>query len=409
MAPPEMLAGVRVLVIDDNRTNRRILEGLLRSWGMEPTVVSGAEDALAVLDGCREPNHSFRLIVTDMHMPKMDGFGLVERIKQRGLPATATIMMLTSAGHRGDAARCQQLGIAAYLLKPVRKVELREAIAKLLGAKDQIPSSTMITRDSLQEERDPGQSLDILLAEDNIVNQKLAVRLLEKRGHKVMVAGNGREALAALDQRPYDLVFMDVQMPELGGIEATIILREKEKLTGSHQFIVAMTALVMKNDRERCLAAGMDGYLAKPIRPQELDEALDACMANRRIAPKEVSRTEVSDHSVNTDELLERLDGDRVFLAELTELFRVDYPRQIHLIREAIQQNDALGVKQASHALKGALSNLAASQAREVAANLERLGASGNLAPATIVLGDLEKEITRAVESLDALCQETIQ
>jgi two-component system, sensor histidine kinase and response regulator len=132
-------------------------------------------------------------------------------------------------------------------------------------------------------------------------------------------------------------------------------------------------------------------------------------MANRRIAPKEVSRTEVSDHSVNTDELLERLDGDRVFLAELTDLFRADYPRQIQVIREAIQQNDALGVKQASHALKGALSNLAASQAREVAANLERLGASGNLAPATIVLGDLEKEITRAVESLDALCQETIQ
>jgi two-component system sensor histidine kinase/response regulator len=347
--------------------------------------------------------------VTDMHMPKMDGFGLVEKIKQRGGPATATIMMLTSAGHRGDAARCQQLGIAAYLLKPVRKVELREAIAKLLGAKEQIPSSTMITRDSLQEERDPGQSLDILLAEDNIVNQKLAVRILEKRGHKVTVASNGREALAALDQRPYDLVFMDVQMPELGGIEATIILREKEKLTGSHQFIVAMTALVMKNDRERCLAAGMDGYLAKPIRPQELDEALDACMANRRIAPKEVSRTEVSDHSVNTDELLERLDGDRVFLAELTELFRVDYPRQIHLIREAIQQNDALGVKQASHALKGALSNLAASQARGIAANLERLGASGNLAPATIVLEDLQREIIRAVESLEALCQETIQ
>jgi two-component system sensor histidine kinase/response regulator len=409
MAPPEMLAGVRVLVIDDNRTNRRILEGLLRSWGMEPTVVSGAEDALAVLDGCREPSHSFRLIVTDMHMPKMDGFGLVERIKQRGGPATATIMMLTSAGHRGDAARCQQLGIAAYLLKPVRKVELREAIAKLLGAKEQIPSSTMITRDSLKEERDPGQSLDILLAEDNIVNQKLAVRLLEKRGHKVMVAGNGREALAALDQRPYDLVLMDVQMPELGGIEATIMLREKEKLTGSHQFIVAMTALVMKNDRERCLAAGMDGYLAKPIRPQELDEALDACMAKRGISSKEVSRTEVSDHSVNADELLERLDGDRTFLAELTDLFRADYPRQIHLIREAIQQNDAPGVKQASHALKGALSNLAASQAREIAANLERLGASGNLAPATIVLGDLEKEITRAVESLDALCQETIQ
>jgi two-component system, sensor histidine kinase and response regulator len=405
----EILAGVRVLVIDDNRTNRRILEGLLRSWGMEPTVVSGAEDALAVLDGCREPSHSFRLIVTDMHMPKMDGFGLVERIKERGLPATATIMMLTSAGHRGDAARCRQLGIAAYLLKPVRKVELREAIARLLGAKDEIPTSTMITRDSLQAERDPEQCLDILLAEDNIVNQKLAVRLLEKRGHKVMVAGNGREALAALAHRSYDLVLMDVQMPELGGIEATTILREREKLTGDHQFIVAMTALVMKNDRERCLAAGMDDYLPKPIRPQELDEVLDACMAKRSSSPKEVSHTNVSDHPVNADELLERLDGDRVFLAELTDLFRADYPRQIQAIRAAIQQNDALVVKQASHALKGALSNLAASQAREMAANLERLGTSGNLEPAQIVLGDLEREIARTVESLDALCQEAIQ
>ena len=410
LAPADMLAGVRVLVIDDNRTNRRILDGLLRSWGMEPTVVPGAEEALAVLDGSRKPGSSFQLIVTDMHMPKMDGFGLVEKIKQRGGPATATIMMLTSAGHRGDTAKCRELGIAAYLLKPVRKAELREAIARLLGGKDETPVSTMITRDSLQEERDPDQGLDILLAEDNIVNQKLAARLLEKRGHKVMVVNNGREALAALEHKSYDLVLMDVQMPELGGIEATTMLREKEKLTGTHQFIVAMTALVMKNDRERCLAAGMDGYLPKPIRPQELDEVLDARMEKRSSSPKTGSQTPgSSQHSVNTAELLDRLDGDLAFLAELTELFRADYPRLIKLIREGIQQNDAAAVKQASHALKGALSNLAASQAREMAANLERLGASGDLAPAAIALADLEKEITRAVESLDALCQEAVQ
>jgi two-component system, sensor histidine kinase and response regulator len=153
----------------------------------------------------------------------------------------------------------------------------------------------------------------------------------------------------------------------------------------------------------------MDDYLPKPIRPQELDEVLDVCMAKRSSSPKEASRTDVSDHPVNAGELLERLDGDRVFLAELTDLFRADYPRQIAVIRAAIEQNDALGVKQASHALKGALSNLAAPQAREMAANLERLGASGNLASAQIVLGDLEKEIARTVESLDALCQEAIQ
>jgi two-component system, sensor histidine kinase and response regulator len=412
IAPPEMLAGIKALVIDDNRTNRRILEGLLKSWGMEPTVVPGAEEALSALDEFKKAGQSFQLIVTDMHMPKMDGFGLVERIKQSGGSATATIMMLTSGGHRGDAARCQQLGVAAYLLKPVRKVELREAIAKVIGARGQTPATPapMVTRDSLHEERDPVKMLDILLAEDNIVNQKLAVRLLEKRGHKVVVVGNGREALAALTHRSYDLVLMDVQMPEMDGISATTLLREREELTGAHQVVIAMTALVMKNDRERCLAAGMDGYLAKPIRAQELDEVLESRMVQQTTSQRIESAIPAhGQSSINVDELLERLDGDRTFLAELTQLFREDYPRQLGAIHQAIQRNDATGVKQASHALKGALSNLAASEAREMAANLERLGVSGDLASAGTALDGLEKELARTMDSLDALCQETIQ
>jgi two-component system, sensor histidine kinase and response regulator len=277
-----------------------------------------------------------------MHMQKMDGFGLVEKIKQSGGSATATIMMLTSGGHRGDAARCQQLGVAAYLLKPVRKVELREAIAKVVGARDHSPAApaTMITRDSLQKERDPVKRLVILLAEDNIVNQKLALRLLEKRGHKVMVVSNGREALAALAHKSYDLVLMDVQMPELDGISATILLREKESLTGTHQVVIAMTALVMKNDRERCHAAGMDGYLSKPIRPQELDEVLELRIVQQSSSSRmEAAAPSHGQPAVNVDELMDRLDGDRAFLAELTELFRADYPRRIGAIHEAIHRN----------------------------------------------------------------------
>jgi CheY-like chemotaxis protein len=220
-----------------------------------------------------------------MHMPKMDGFGLVERIRESPQLATATIMMLTSAGHRGDAARCQELGVAAYLLKPIRQSELREAIARALGAKEQGGVLPLITRFSLQDGCEPSAILSVLLVEDNAVNQRLAARLLEKRGHRVVVAANGREALAALEKGAFDLVLMDVQMPEMDGLEAIAAIRKKEQLSGKHQAVIALTAHVMKGDQERCVAAGMDGYLSKPIRPQELDAILDICMAARKRMP----------------------------------------------------------------------------------------------------------------------------
>lgn len=284
IAPPEILRGLKVLVVDDNRTNRRILEGMLRRWEMKATSVEGGEEALTQLSAARAAAEPYALILTDMHMPKMDGFSLVERIRQRPELSTATIMMLTSAGHRGDALRCQELGVAAYLLKPIRQSELREAIARVLGAKEQKGAIPLVTRYSLQDARDPLSSLRVLLVEDNPVNRLLATMLLEKRGHRVAVAGNGREALDALENESYDLVFMDVQMPEMDGIEATLAIREKEKMNGNHQPIIALTAHAMKGDRERCLQAGMDGYLSKPIRPQELDEILEKYVA-RRIEP----------------------------------------------------------------------------------------------------------------------------
>ena len=285
IAPPEMLRGVKVLVVDDNRTNRRILEGMLKRWEMKSRSVEDGEEALAQLSAAREAGEPYGLILTDMHMPKMDGFALVERIRQRPELSTATIMMLTSAGHRGDAARCQELGIAAYLLKPIRQSELREAIARVLGAREHKGAIPLITRFSLQDARDPTSVLRVLLAEDNPVNQLLATRLLEKRGHRVVVTANGREALAALEKESYDLVLMDVQMPEMDGFEATAAIREKEKGSGIHQPVIALTAHAMKGDRERCLAGGMDGYLSKPIRLQELDELLEAYVARQLGAP----------------------------------------------------------------------------------------------------------------------------
>jgi CheY-like chemotaxis protein len=212
-----------------------------------------------------------------MHMPNMDGFTLIERIRQRPELNTATIMMLTSAGHRGDGARCQELGVAAYLLKPIRQSELREAIARVLGAREQKGAIPLVTRYSLQDARDPETSLRVLVAEDNLVNQLLVTRLLEKKGHRVVMTSNGREALEALEKESFDLVLMDVQMPEMDGLEATAALRQKEKLKGDgiHQHVVALTAHAMKGDRERCLAAGMDAYLVKPIQPLELNKLLE--------------------------------------------------------------------------------------------------------------------------------------
>lgn len=283
-APPEVLRGVRALVVDDNHTNRRILEGMLNRWEMVPVCAESGEKALAELVSARNDGRPFGLIVTDMHMPKMNGFELVEQIRKTPELCTSTIMMLTSAGHRGDAERCQKLGVSAYLLKPIRQSELREAIAKVLGAREQEGMIPLVTRYSLGDARDRLEILRILVAEDNLVNQRLVVRLLEKRGHRVIVAANGKEALAALEKETFDLILMDVQMPEMDGFEATAAIRRKEKSSGLHQMIVALTAHAMKGDQERCLAAGMDGYLSKPIRPQELDEALARYGARHHVA-----------------------------------------------------------------------------------------------------------------------------
>ena len=260
------LAGLNALVVDDNATNRRILQEMLKSWGMRPTLAESSAAALECVKQARDP---FALILSDVNMPDMDGFTLLERLRQVAYPKVEPkVIVLTSAGQRGDAARCRELGVAAYLTKPVSQSELLDGIVRVLGAsKLRDRSAALITHHTLQEGK---RKLHVLLAEDNAVNQKLAARLLEKHGHRVTVTSNGREALAALDQESFDVVLMDVQMPEMDGFEATAAVRAREQGTGRRLPIIAMTAHAMQGDQERCLAAGMDGYIAKPIKAQEL-------------------------------------------------------------------------------------------------------------------------------------------
>lgn len=284
----ESLAHLSVLVVDDNETNRKILANVVAHWGLDPVCADGAGAALALLDQKREDEPPFDLLLTDVHMPEIDGFEFVRILNERVAAAPKAIIMLTSGGQRGDAKRCRELGISAYLTKPVRQIELREAILRAVGSRpaaagdEETPA--LITRHSLREAAPAAPSLNVLLAEDNPVNQQVARRLLEKRGHVVTVVSNGRAAVTALEERRFDLVLMDVQMPEMDGYEATALIREREKLTGDHMPIIAMTAHAMSGDAEKCLAAGMDEYLSKPIK---IDRAMEviAALGQRRAAP----------------------------------------------------------------------------------------------------------------------------
>jgi two-component system sensor histidine kinase/response regulator len=275
------LRNLPVLIVDDNFTNRRVLQGILNRWGMRPTAVEGGRAALQALEIAKSTGRPFPLILLDGQMPEMDGFTLAEIIHKDPELVGAAIMMLTSAGHAGDAARCRELGISGYLVKPIRQGELLTSIRQILHKTPELKPVPLVTRHTLRETQNRAR---ILLAEDNAVNQTLAVRLLEKRGYVVFVAGNGEAAVTALEKDYFDLVLMDIQMPGMDGFEATSLIRKKEEGTGRHIPIVAMTAHALKGDQERCIAAGMNGYVSKPIRTSELFSAIEGLLDKKSTA-----------------------------------------------------------------------------------------------------------------------------
>jgi CheY-like chemotaxis protein len=265
-----------VLVVDDNAANRRMLVGALARWGMGPEPVERTEAALEALDRAQTSGQPFALVLADAYMPGLDGFALAEDIRRHPQLVGTSLVMMVSAGQRGDAARCRELKVAAYLPKPIRQAELREALGMVLAAKERsLPQPPLVTRHSLREGRPTAPKQRVLVVEDNPVNQRLAVRLLSNRGYQVALAGNGLEALAALEKEPFDAVLMDMQMPEMDGFEATAAIRKREQKHGGHLPVIALTAHAMVGDRERCLAAGADGYVPKPISATQLFETLD--------------------------------------------------------------------------------------------------------------------------------------
>jgi CheY-like chemotaxis protein len=274
---PSVLEDLRVLVVDDNATNRQILDRTLRYWRMRPTVVTNAADALRLLKEAQAAGSPFTLLLADCHMPDIDGFMLVENIQRTPELRQLATIMLTSGGQRGDGVRCKELGIAAYLIKPVLQSDLLQALLQVLSSHEGAEKAPkVITRHTLREGHVP---LRVLLAEDNLVNQKVACRLLENHGDIPIVASNGVQVLELMERQSFDLILMDAQMPQMDGFEATAAIRRKEQSTGAHMPIIAMTAHAMVGDRQRCLEAGMDGYISKPVHPHEMFETIETVLA----------------------------------------------------------------------------------------------------------------------------------
>jgi CheY-like chemotaxis protein len=357
---------------------------------MVPTLVESGPAAVDAVFDAERRGQPFDLVLLDVNMPGMDGFAAAEQLRNQA-DAPPTVMMVTSSDQFGDAQRCKDAGIAAYLVKPVRQAALRDAVLAALDtsrrpAPEQAPAA----------KTPAGPALRILLAEDNAVNQRVAISLLTKAGHVVTLAENGRLALDALDRATFDLVLMDMQMPEMSGGEAIAAIRERERRSGGHLPIIALTAHALKGDRERCLAAGADDYLAKPVVPAVLHQRIAAVIQQRTAEP---GRPRVFDHS-RASALLARVGGDPILFRDVIELFLDDCPNQLDGIRQAIHDQQADRIYRAAHKLKGSAGNF---DAHEIMALLQRLEArarDGDLATCLSVFVEIEAEAERLMAAL---------
>jgi CheY-like chemotaxis protein len=343
--------------------------------------------------------------VIDAHMPEMDGFTLAEQIIAIREFRSTPIIMLTSAGQPGDARRCRELGFAAYLCKPVRQSELLEVVSSALSksATNHVPQAS-----APRIVRQEGRALHVLLAEDNLVNQTLASHLLEKRGYDVTAVGDGEAALVAIEGRRFDVILMDIQMPRKDGLETTTAIRAKESTTGGHLPIIALTAHAMKGDRERCLSAGMDAYISKPIRSRELFEAIDSVLQGSIAQPLTAQplpgekKQEAAAAPFDEALLLSRTDGSHELCTLLVDAFCQEYPTRMAALRQALQQRDSTALARAAHALKGAVASFTEGRALEATVALEKIALGGDLLGADQAHERLATELDRLQAALTA-------
>ena len=399
--PAGTLDGVPVLVVDDNATNRCILLEFLSGWAMKPAAVDNGWLALVALESARQAGEAFPLVILDVNMPGMDGFEVAQRIEQNPALGGATIMMLSSATRPGDIARCKELGVAAYLTKPIRRDQVLEVITKVLHRAKAQPDAQILESDHRDREKVAGKR--ILLAEDNPVNQKVAQSILEKRGHTVIVAANGREAIAELERtgwNGFDLVLMDVQMPQMDGYAATAAIREHEKTSGAHLPILAMTAHAMKGDRERCLQAGMDGYISKPFQVQDLLHQVGQATRARTSEGGQPSAAPSGKSEPSRQGLLDFFEGDRDLMGEVVELFLRDYPRLLGNLREAAARADQAELERAAHALKSSVSIFGVPELRSLLEKMERSAREGDPGFGIGAMAEVEAKLQSLVSSL---------
>ncbi|MBM81084.1 MAG: hypothetical protein CMJ78_10880 [Planctomycetaceae bacterium] len=444
---PSTVQGTRVLVVDDNATNRHILEEMLTNWGMVAQTVGSAGEALQTLYQSCAPGDEFQLIVSDVNVPDIDGFMLVEEMKRDFRFQDITVLMLTSGERANDLQRSRELGVDGHLMKPVKQSELLDAIVKVLGVQSLADDFVVAPGEEVASREDQllalMPKLDILLAEDSLANQRLAVGLLEKWGHQISVANNGREAIEMSSEHDYDIVLMDVQMPELDGLEATGAIREIEQTTGKHIPIVAMTAHAMKGDREQCLESGMDGYVAKPIRVPHLLEALAEFFvdANKIVGqesppvvttptesvPAEPAKSEVQPATprsndlldlarpvelfgtssgrddvggMDLDQALESVAGDAELLRDVARAFLQECPVLVNDLNHAVESLDGGEVKKTAHTLKSSLNMFGAAEASSLAKQLEEMGRSQSLDRAKSTVDAILAEISEVVRVL---------